>query len=274
MKLIFLLTIAFIFNYQIFAQTPEKIIAVARYQLVHQYDTINPGLINTEVFDLFLGKSSSVFKSNDKYLQDSIMKAEAKRTGSMAPPSGRRASSDEVFIYNKEKKLFTNVSSIAGKYVVERSFPTVDWSISRETKTINGYQCQKAVGDFHGRKYYVWFTNDLPFKAGPWKLTGLPGLIIEAKDSTGRIKFELINFKTINNPINFTHWNDETSIISWTDYVKISKAIEDDPIGYIEKRFGGKLTFDNGTKPNHINPMLPKKSINYPLEAIEYYTQK
>jgi GLPGLI family protein len=273
-KIILLLIIASLLISKLEAQTPEKIIAKAYYELSYHYDTINPVLINMETFDLSLGENSSVYKSYDKVVQDSIMKAQFEKTKFMAPPPGRRASSEEIFIYFQEKKLFTNVPSIAGNYVVERTYPTISWSILAEKKTINGYQCQKAVGDFHGRNYAVWFTNRLPFKAGPWKLTGLPGLIIEAEDSTGRIKFELINFKVVKKSGNETHWSKETSIISWIDYVKIAKVIEDDPIGYLEKKIGGNITVNSGKKPNHYNPMLPKKSINFPLEAIEYYTQK
>lgn len=273
--IILIINLIIIFNLLLikaYAQTAEKVVAIAKYKLTHQYDTLNKSLVNKEDFNLFLGKKSSVYKSYDKIVQDSIMKAEANRTGAMAPPPGKRASSDEVFIYQKERKMFTNTATIAGKYVVERSYPTINWKLFSEKKIINGYHCQKANGDYHGRNFTVWFTNDLPFNAGPWKLTGLPGLIVKAEDSTKRIKFDLISFKKTVNNLKKTQWDKETSILLWSDYVKIAKSIEDDPIGYIEKKYGAHITVSSGKEPNHYNPMLPKKSINFPLEAIEYYT--
>ena len=39
------------------------------------------------------------------------------------------------------------------------------------------------------RKYTAYFAEDIPVSYGPWKLQGLPGLILEAYDSEGRIHF-------------------------------------------------------------------------------------
>lgn len=54
-----------------------------------------------------------------------------------------------------------------------------DWSLCKETKTILGYQCFKAICSFRGREYEAYFTRELPFKAAPWKFHGLPGVILE-----------------------------------------------------------------------------------------------
>ncbi len=65
----------------------------------------------------------------------------------------------------------------------------ISWELLNETKNINSFNCQKARGNFRGRTYSVWFTNDIPISLGPWKLNGLPGLILEATDSLNQFQF-------------------------------------------------------------------------------------
>ena len=65
----------------------------------------------------------------------------------------------------------------------------ISWELLNETKNITSFKCQKARGNFRGRTYTVWFTNDIPVSMGPWKLNGLPGLILEATDSSNQFQF-------------------------------------------------------------------------------------
>lgn len=71
--------------------------------------------------------------------------------------------------------------------------PTIDWTLSGESKDILGYTCAKATGSFRGRTYEAWFTEEIPVSAGPWKLRGLPGTILSARDSEGLCVFEAIS---------------------------------------------------------------------------------
>ena len=54
----------------------------------------------------------------------------------------------------------------------------IDWEVSEETKKISQFLCQKAMGKFRDRVHTVWFTNEIPLSFVPWKLNGLPGIII------------------------------------------------------------------------------------------------
>jgi len=59
------------------------------------------------------------------------------------------------------------------------------WTIRTETQNIIGYHTQKATARFGGRDWTVWFTPDIPVSEGPWKLRGLPGLILKAETADG-----------------------------------------------------------------------------------------
>ncbi len=60
-------------------------------------------------------------------------------------------------------------------------FP-MDWKTSEEQRSIGGISCLKAVTQFKGRRYTAWYAPSITVPDGPWKLGGLPGLILEAYD--------------------------------------------------------------------------------------------
>lgn len=94
--------------------------------------------------------------------------------------------------FNSKKILFRNRSNrFFNAKVVKDNWIKIDWEITNEKKIINSYNCQKAVGIFRGRTYTAWFTLEIPLPYGPWKLYGLPGLIIEAYDESKEFKANL-----------------------------------------------------------------------------------
>ena len=59
------------------------------------------------------------------------------------------------------------------------------WTFGDGQKEICGYPCKEAKTSYGGREWTVWFAPSIPSNAGPWKLGGLPGLIMEAQDAEG-----------------------------------------------------------------------------------------
>ena len=58
-----------------------------------------------------------------------------------------------------------------------------------DTSTILSYLCQKAECVFKGRRWIVWYSPEISSSEGPWKLFGLPGLILKAEDNRGHYLF-------------------------------------------------------------------------------------
>lgn len=138
-----------------------------------------------------------------------------------------------INIYNEEglfvckdfsnHKIFSRERSILNHYYVVDTVPIVDWTIYPEEKNIGGYKSKKAEGFFRGRNYTVWFTSEIPISNGPWKLGGLPGLILEAIDDEGNVQFNFhdINTDKIDQAIsdNLCYGDDIESMITWKEYV-------------------------------------------------------
>lgn len=58
------------------------------------------------------------------------------------------------------------------------------WNITDETMVSReGYSVRKAMADYMGREWTVWYTEEIPLPYGPWLFWGLPGLVIMAVDS-------------------------------------------------------------------------------------------
>lgn len=79
------------------------------------------------------------------------------------------------------------------KYIEKIHYPT--WKLTQNKKEILGYKCQQAQTTHLGREWTVWFTPDIPIQEGPWKLSGLPGLILDAQDSDGHFHFYCTEIK-------------------------------------------------------------------------------
>ena len=58
-----------------------------------------------------------------------------------------------------------------------------EWTIEEGNYSYRGYTTHKATCHFMGRDWIAWYTEEIPSSAGPWLLSGLPGLILKAQDS-------------------------------------------------------------------------------------------
>ena len=98
-------------------------------------------------------------------------------------------------------RVFKNIPSAgrltyADKFMEEMYYeepmPAIDWKMEEGDTVIAEYSCQKAVGTFRGRTWTAWFSMDIPVSDGPWKLCGLPGLILKASEADGYFSFTCI----------------------------------------------------------------------------------
>ena len=81
------------------------------------------------------------------------------------------------------------------RYLSKEPLAKVDWTLDDDTLAIGGLLCHRATGKLYGKLWTVWYTEEMPSSAGPWKLRGLPGLIVKAEDSEGIHCFTLYGTK-------------------------------------------------------------------------------
>ena len=131
--------------------------------------------------------------------------------------------------YNDNSYLGTGYAGGNKLILFEDVFDNINWNISNEKKEILGFQCQSAVGKFRGREYKVWFTSSIPNYLGPWKLKGLPGLILEGYDKTKQFSFVATsielnkNTEIPNKLIKYLNVNKQNSI-PYREYIELENS--------------------------------------------------
>ncbi|WBV60501.1 GLPGLI family protein [Chryseobacterium camelliae] len=85
-----------------------------------------------------------------------------------------------------------NFINIKFGYYTFKTNDKMTWNISHETKQVQHYTLQKATTRFGGRNWIAWFCKDIPFNEGPFKFSGLPGLIFEISDTQKNFIYHLV----------------------------------------------------------------------------------
>ncbi|MEG1586767.1 MAG: GLPGLI family protein [Bacteroidales bacterium] len=91
----------------------------------------------------------------------------------------------DVYTYPQRRERVVSTRFDDTDYIYPESVEPLNWQITVQVDSILGYVCHKAIVTFRKRTWEVWFAPDLPYSFGPWKLDGLPGLILKAADTEG-----------------------------------------------------------------------------------------
>jgi GLPGLI family protein len=153
-------------------------------------------------------------------------------------------------------------------YSAETDLPKIKWALQPEKKQVGKYTCQRALGTYAGREYEAWFTPDLPYHDGPWKLNGLPGLILEAHDTRNEVVF---TFKGINK-----NEDPEETVVSYLkspatieaslkDYNRVMASYQTDPEAMLLAAFPNAGVHVFCTDTSHTNSVVKIKKYN-PVE--------
>lgn len=157
------------------------------YRLTYVSDITRANNKNAQELELLLGKRYEQFRVDTQGYEKAY--STPKGSGLNISGDGLAAS---VFILDRtsgrRQAFIKGIAPSVLSYIETATQPK--WEIGLETQNILGYTCQKAVTQYLGRRYTAWFTTEIPVSSGPWKLGGLPGLILKVWDSKHEYEFE------------------------------------------------------------------------------------
>ena len=231
----------------------------------------------TDTMALDVGETWSVYYDMHKSRRDSISKADFKNN----PPRSFSLSRDQNDLQerlNTKREIIGTIDESKGETMkifknrqngefsifdkgplegfstftylkITEKVPPQNWEITEDTLTLLGYPCHKATTDFRGRSHTVWFTLDIPVNDGPWKLYGLPGMILKVEVTNGVFNFQAIGLQELNNTnINFPS---DKKVVLCESVEKLTvfrkKRFEKISIGFSES--GGEVTYFTTRNP-------------------------
>ena len=234
MKHLFKITFIALFLAQLsMAQTSRFV-----YQVTMKSDSTDKANATIETARLDISPEKSLFYGEGRIKRDSVMqRMRETRNFDRNAMQNLRSSID----YIVEKDLIKNITYFKTRlgrdqYTYEED-RKMDWKILPETVKIGEYEAQKAETTFAGRKWYAWFTQDIPFQDGPYKFKGLPGLIIKVEDANGDYSFDLQQSKKISEFPNFDNRGGNPIKVKRADFEKQEKLYRKDPVSFVTNSF-------------------------------------
>lgn len=195
----------------------KKIVDSSIIECIYNYRVIDHSLGDMREYHAILELGDSIFKyeSYGSYRLDSALVGKQQMTlGEYLDFYNKyRPDFKEFLLENANTKRLSYYGKVSiDSYTYQEDIPQIDWVLSDSTKMICGYLCHQATAVFRGRNWIAWFC-DIPKSVGPWKLNGLPGLILEAQSEDKEHTFTAISVRKSSSPI----------IVRDTEYFKTTR---------------------------------------------------
>ena len=172
------------------------------YEYKFVSDSTNRDDVKTELMNLDTTPKGSKFYSYTSYKSDSLMRVDLekqlKANGSINIKTDQRKGVIRYAIAknytNGNIDFRTRIGMDAFRVAEERK---MTWKILPDKQKIGNWETQKATTEFAGRKWTAWFCSDIPIQDGPYKFSGLPGLVLKLEDDTHSHLYNLIAIKNL-----------------------------------------------------------------------------
>lgn len=204
----FILVLTSVFNINAF--TPlDSIIEPAILKVVYQRRIVTDTLdrendYSENMMTLKIGRNVSAFFSEKRKTTDSLMHwntdyFKAVWNDSKASKERAMLSKEAIFKNFPESKLRSHERFDLTNWIIDETWEKPEWSIYPDSiASFLNHDCIMATTEFRGRKWRVFFSPEIPISDGPWKLCGLPGVILFAQDSRRDYTYEAIALENEN----------------------------------------------------------------------------
>lgn len=209
----------------------------------------------------------SKFSSYKNLTVDSLIMSSTPGQIAAAAYEGKLSTGEFMTIYKNypEGKLTHTEKICMDWFRYDEDMPPINWELTDTTCTVLGYDCNSARCTFGGREWTVFYTEEIPVAEGPWKLYGLPGLIMRASDKNGHYTFECTGIKSkAGRPI--TIYKVPFNSVSRHDFYDIKHRYEVNPYAYYETTTGGHVTVTDEAGNPSLDAFDP---IEMPYDFIE-----
>lgn len=158
---------------------------------------------NNLAFDEDDGLYIMYFNQNESYFYNSTMPTQNSMVEvgknnyifKCGDPTGKPTYKNLAKRYSEEKHHVVTKQYLC---VLKDTLPSLQWKLVNEYKQISRFKAQKATCLYGGRVIDAWFTPQIPVSNGPYRLYGLPGMILEATSRDGKINvaFHSLSYDT------------------------------------------------------------------------------
>lgn len=239
----------------------KEFLSQADFECLYEYQVTTPkGNADTYTAILQIGRSYACFKDYTAFQTDSVSQISNVSKEEVDKYHLQEMKNDLFFdqtVYQNYPKGNLSVFGVItpNYYTYAESGRPVVWNLEEETDTICGYVCKKATGEYGGRTWTAWYAQEIPAAFGPWKLCGLPGLVMAANDAENIHRFEAIGFR---NGTTLIVAPDFPNVVSVTreKFVKAKNKFEENPMGNLPAESVSEMTVrkhENGKGSVFIN---------------------
>jgi len=235
------------------------------YKLTYIKDVTKLKEKSIDIQTLMIGKNTSKYFSQYKFDHYKFVKEYLKTHDNYLNNREEGTWSFEFYKnYPKDKETVADIGSILqANFLYEEGLPKFQWKLFNEKQDVVSYHCYKATTTFRGRDYIAWYTKEIPVNNGPWKFSGLPGLILKIYDTKEQFVFECKGLEKlkVNEPIKF--YTVDYTKTNRKDLEKLYSRIHRDYAGYLRAVKGIKvvITKKNGEEDTHASLKLPYNPI-------------
>ena len=250
------------------------------HRFIYEYkfvsDSTNRDDVKTELMNLDTTPKGSKFYSYTSYKSDSLMRVDLekqlKANGSINIKTDQRKG---VIRYSIAKNYTngnidfrTRIGMDAFRVAEERK---MTWKILPDKQKIGNWETQKATTEFAGRKWTAWFCSDIPIQDGPYKFSGLPGLVVKLEDDTHSHLYNLIAIKNLGvlEPEIYAFQISKEIPLKSAEYKKLLLEHRKDPAKGLRQ-----ISMDNGVVLNMANSAENDKFLKEREERLKQQIKK